>query len=165
MTADELFAAFCKAKGIKPITPPEIVRKALAPFAAKGFVAAFSTKPSAEDYDVAYHLIAVQDEAAENARAKAAGMGYSRTESVYRRRTDGRPDPDIFVECVARIVMLPGAIAPIDRRVALIGQAAREDRWEDVWVLVAAGVGPATKDTTKALAAARQTVAELERLG
>lgn len=166
MTADELFAQFCKAKGIKPITLPACVRAALAPFAAKGLMASFSAKPSADDYDVAYHLIAVQDEAAMNVAAKASGQPYSHTESVYRRRTDGRPDPDIFVECVARIVMQPGALSDLDRRVARIGCAAREDRWGEVALMVAAAAtSPAApKDTTKALAVARSLVTELERI-
>ena len=157
MTPLDVWNAFLVAKHRTYFDALDYVLLALEPFAARGIKPDMVRAVTPEDQQVALHLLDTALEALANVKAKQMGQDPSRQEGNYRRRTDGRMDENAFVECLARIVMQPNALTPLERRVALIGQAAREDRWSDVAALVASGGG---QQSTPDIAAAEKRGAE-----
>lgn len=148
MTELEAYHTFLAAKGLKPHTPIQPVLDAAAPFVARGLAPDMAHLPTPTDHTIATDLI---NRAVEKAAAVKAGLGNRpNTEGTYT--ADGY---NLWREFIARIVMQPVAMPPLERIYSLICQYAREDRHEAAMdILRTWSTAPAPKDTIDADAVA-----------
>lgn len=145
MTADELFAAFCKAKGKTPYTLHEYIRAALAKLPDR-LPIDMTGKLSDADWLVAYHLVNVEVEAMSEAKSLSRGMGFSNLEGTYR------DSAELGLELVARLAR---SLPDQRRNYAQVYQLGRENK-HDLAALVMAtfNSNSTTKDTIDADAVA-----------
>lgn len=122
-TVQEVFQAFYTAKKSRSTGANLLEHFVVAaqPFVDRGFTPVMTGSPSLEDLTVARDLTNRGMEAVSNKKAADWGQGYANTEGVYRSGYD------LNVECLARIIMNPGAMTKLERQYSLLAQMMRCD--------------------------------------
>ena len=127
MTGAEVYQWFYERLGIKA-GHRDYFAAAMEPFAKRGLLPVLTGNPSDADWLIACDLA---NRAHEAEQAKTA-IGWNNSEGSQR---SGRHN--YTLECLARVLMNPGALTALERRYSLIAQTAREDRHGEAMELLA----------------------------